>query len=74
MIVTHAERTTRNRARLDRAPASSALPNALPPARIAFVPFSLDEVEAQPEDAVRVSPRWTRAPACSCSHPARARS
>jgi hypothetical protein len=67
MIVTHSEPNTRNRARLDGATCAAHVGETLPPARIALVPFSLDEVEAQPEDIVRPSPRWTAEAPCSCS-------
>jgi hypothetical protein len=67
MIVTHPEPNTRNRARLDGATYAGHARETLPPARIALVPFSLDEVEAQPEDIVRPSLRRTPEATCSCS-------
>jgi len=73
MIVTNVERDSRNRARLSRTPYATT-PATLPPARIAFVPFSLDEVEVQPEDAIRAAAIRSRSSsACSCSYPSHTR-
>jgi hypothetical protein len=67
MIVTNDGWQTPARALLDRAPGTTSIGVRLPPARIAFVPFSLDEVEAQPEDPDRLTDwRPSRAP-CSCT-------
>ena len=70
MIVTNDGWTTRAQDVLDRAPGTTSIGLRLPPARIALVPFSLDEVEAQPEDPDRLTDwRPSRTP-CSCTRSA----
>jgi hypothetical protein len=67
MIVTNSGWETHGRDLLERAPGAMPRSVRLPPARIAFVPFSLDEVEAQPDDPDRLPHgRFSLTP-CPCT-------
>ncbi|MFN8637735.1 MAG: hypothetical protein U0893_28105 [Chloroflexota bacterium] len=68
MILTDFERSLSARIRLESTRYPPAGRTTLPPARIAMVPFSLDEVEAQPEDADGAFVAVRLAQRCSCSH------
>ena len=67
MIVTNSSWEARGRELLERAPGAMPRSVRLPPARIALVPFSLDEVEAQPDDPDRLPRERFSLTPCSCT-------